>query len=390
VTRWLTTLANHLRACQTREGGSGSDINVHELWTAAGHVAPRYIAATLHALLTAVPLALAAWYLLNVGNLIRPLPAIGVGVVIVALVFTWATRVPVALYRFDLGGLRTATGRRQLAIWITAGLSAGLIGGLCVGVAARAIGYTDGLRTWPAVGVALGLTIGLAAGLRHRPSTISHPRQVVTQGITHDLTVLIGAGLTGALAVGLTGWLTARLTSGGLSAVAQAARHKLQTDAGIFSAFPGHLAVGLAAGLTGGLALGLAAGAAANAGSPWLRYLVATGILARRRDLPPRPAPFLDWAYGAGLLRLAGISPQFRHRELQDHLTTYPDRTTKDQAARHQSALPSPAALTPSMPRFGVLSRQRTVNKRSKGPTAVPGDQAPDLQLPGGPTTEPC
>jgi hypothetical protein len=56
-----------------------------------------------------------------------------VGVVIVTLVFTWPTKVPVALNRLDPAGLRTATGRRQLAIWITAGLSAGLTGGLRAG-----------------------------------------------------------------------------------------------------------------------------------------------------------------------------------------------------------------------------------------------------------------
>jgi len=118
------------------------------------------------------------------------------------------------------------------------------------------------------------------------------------------------------LTVGLTGWLTGWLTSEHLSAVAQAAQHKMQVNSQIFQQFdqpiglPREFAVGLTAGLTagltGGLALGLAVGAAANAGSPWLRYLVATHILARRCELPQRPAPFLDWAYDAGLLRLAG------------------------------------------------------------------------------------
>jgi len=331
VTRWLTTFADHLRACQAREGGSGSDIKLHELWTAAGSRAPRYVAATLQTLLTGFLLALAGGYLLNIEKLNRFL-TIGVGVVIVALVFAWAMRVPVALYRLDLSRLRTTTGRRQLAIRLAIWLAAGLAAGLCLGAAARAIGYTDGLRTWPAVGVATALTIGLMTGLRHRPSAISHPRQVVTQGMTHDLALLLGAGLAGGLAVGLTAgltdWITARLT-GGPSTVAQAALHKMQVNSSVFAQFDvslgfSNLTVGLAAGLTGGLVLGLAIGVAANAGSPWLRYLVATQVLARRRELPRRPALFMDWAYGSGLLRLAGISPQFRHRELQDHLTSQP------------------------------------------------------------------
>lgn len=236
----------------------------------------------------------------------------------------------VALYRLDLSRLRTTTGRRQLALWLAAGLAVGLAIGLCLGIVARAIGYTGEFTTWPAARTALGLTIGLMAGLRHQPSAISHPRQVVRQGMTHDLTVLLGAGLAGGLTVGLTvgltGWLTGWLAGEHLSAVAQAAQHKMQANSQVFQQFD--QALGLprvfAVGLTGGLALGLAVGAAANAGSPWLRYLVAIRILARRCELPQRPAPFLDWAYDAGLLRLAGISPQFRHRELQEHLTSQP------------------------------------------------------------------
>ncbi len=70
------------------------------------------------------------------------------------------------------------------------------------------------------------------------------------------------------------------------------------------------------------LMLGLPVGVLFVAKSPWPRYLVATMILARRRDLPKRPAVFLDWAYGAGLMRLSGIAVQFRHREFQTWLAT--------------------------------------------------------------------
>ena len=36
--------------------------------------------------------------------------------------------------------------------------------------------------------------------------------------------------------------------------------------------------------------------------------------------LPWRFGRFLHWCYEAGLIRVAGISYQFRHRELQDYL----------------------------------------------------------------------
>ena len=42
----------------------------------------------------------------------------------------------------------------------------------------------------------------------------------------------------------------------------------------------------------------------------------------RRRSaalLPARPAQFMDWCIGVGLLRMSGSNPQFRHRELQEH-----------------------------------------------------------------------
>jgi len=53
-------------------------------------------------------------------------------------------------------------------------------------------------------------------------------------------------------------------------------------------------------------------------------------MLSRRQELPARPAAFLDWAYSAGLLRLAGIAIQFRHRDLQDHLSKPPGSSSYD------------------------------------------------------------
>jgi hypothetical protein len=70
-----------------------------------------------------------------------------------------------------------------------------------------------------------------------------------------------------------------------------------------------------------GLMAGLVVGLCIVATSPWPRYLVACLLLARRHELPHRPAVFLDWAYEAGLMRLSGIAVQFRHREFQDWLT---------------------------------------------------------------------
>ncbi|MGW3999552.1 hypothetical protein ACWEF6_39170 [Amycolatopsis sp. NPDC004772] len=64
-----------------------------------------------------------------------------------------------------------------------------------------------------------------------------------------------------------------------------------------------------------------------------VRY--ATGILfaATKGLLPLRLSRFLSWAIEAGLLRRSGVSYQFRHLELQQHLT-------KTRAARQQPQLP--------------------------------------------------
>ncbi|MER8182542.1 NACHT domain-containing protein [Kitasatospora sp. NPDC094015] len=72
------------------------------------------------------------------------------------------------------------------------------------------------------------------------------------------------------------------------------------------------------------LALPRAAFAAfALVGGVGQRYL--TFLLFGRGVLPVRLGAFLDWATRAGLLRLAGPTYQFRHREFQDWLAASPD-----------------------------------------------------------------
>ncbi|NJP88491.1 hypothetical protein HCN51_03300 [Nonomuraea sp. FMUSA5-5] len=54
-------------------------------------------------------------------------------------------------------------------------------------------------------------------------------------------------------------------------------------------------------------------------GPRYLGLLAATGRW-NGRWLPWRLGRFPSWCCGAGLMRQAGVSYQFRHRELQDHL----------------------------------------------------------------------
>jgi hypothetical protein len=62
--------------------------------------------------------------------------------------------------------------------------------------------------------------------------------------------------------------------------------------------------------------------AALSEGTMGLRYVTLL-LCARskgRRYLPWRLGHFLHWCYGAGLVRIAGLGYQFRHKELQDYL----------------------------------------------------------------------
>lgn len=49
----------------------------------------------------------------------------------------------------------------------------------------------------------------------------------------------------------------------------------------------------------------------------WSRYRLATLILFAQRRLPWRIVTFLQWNYDAGLMRISGLSYQFRHLKLQ-------------------------------------------------------------------------
>jgi hypothetical protein len=80
------------------------------------------------------------------------------------------------------------------------------------------------------------------------------------------------------------------------------------------------LIIGLLTCFVAAIMIGLPTGFVFVANSSWSRYMIATMTLARRGDLPKRPAVFLDWAYEAGLIRLSGVAVQFRHREFQDWL----------------------------------------------------------------------
>ncbi len=322
VTRWLTTLARHL-VDQGERGGSSSDLRLDRLWPVAGWRAPRYAA-------TAVTTT-AAGILLAFGVLARwppdVLPFLGLAA-FVMLVAWIALRPTIDLRRLDLSGLRTSAGRQRLGRLLAFGLTAGLLAGLMVVPMSTVLGQMDRLMVvlkFGALGLVGTFIIGLGTGPTTRPTAIDRPGRLVQQGMVHTIAAVVAvpliflftdmlisgglaAGLVGALVAGLGTWLAVGLVIGSASG----------------------FAAGLAVGLKGNEYLGglpfavvaLVVGLIFVANSPWPRYLFAAMLLAHRRDLPKRPAVFMDWAYQAGLMRLSGIAVQFRHREFQTWLVT--------------------------------------------------------------------
>ena len=316
VTRWLGTLAAHLRAQQAR-GRSGTDLDMHLLWSAAGPRAPRYIAKALLGLAVATSvLACAAWYIHATGHLLAPgwrgratFAAVAVFTALAAMSATApvglgsAGRVggvsPAHRYltqppRLDLARLRTPGLARLVRVVVVVvdfafGLAAGFVVGLATGFAfGPAAGFTYGLTVAVTYALVSGIAQGLAFGFMQRAASLKRPSDLVRQGVVYDVMV--------TLVVGLVVGLTAGLTIGGL-------------------------AIGLAFGLAaGGLTLTLGSVPLMSGGSPWPQFFVAVWMLGRRGRLPHHTAGFLDWAYAAGLMRISGASIQFRHLRLQEHL----------------------------------------------------------------------
>lgn len=297
VQRWLTTLARHLHR-QAQTGGSATDLRLDTLWPAAGNRAPRYLPAALLtaaqlALMTTATLVLMATVTLRgtrmSGNLYPSALFVPGGAMLVGATLRGSLRRSVNLRRVDLAALRTS---HRLARQLASGLAFTLATVLAVVLAFEFTGALTG-------GLAGGLTSGLAGSLAGvlvpmftvRPVAVDLPRRVVSQGLAHTATVLAFAPILGLMV-------------------------------GLGASFMNEFALGLVFGLE----VGLAGWLCALSGSPWPRYAVACLLLARRDELPQRPAILLDWAYNAGLMRLSGIAVQFRHREFQDWLITTHDR----------------------------------------------------------------
>lgn len=277
VHRWLTTLACYLhsnseaRRTLGRRPLSGTDLVLHQLWPLAGTRRPRLIALVILVAPIAAYVGATDLFELATSAPARLIPIVGLSVQGLLLVeFGWTAiwRKP---QRANLSRLRTTSDRRVVMLTVAACLATGLMAGIMLGLLA---GLVVG-----ALCVALGLIDFESDG------------KIVSRDRVPSIPI---PGLTTGLLVGLPFGVSAAFAKGAADGV---------TD-GLVVAAVATLAMGLMSEL------------------PGLRYL-ALLLCTRRWNavwLPWRLGRFLDWAYEAGLMRVAGMAYQFRHRELQDHL----------------------------------------------------------------------
>ena len=289
VHRWLAVLAGYLdgntagpdRPDRKIAGRtlSDTDLVLHELWPLAGSRAARAVTAGALAVLTAVGLAA---FLLTRARLgftgSRVLGAVVIGIAGLALLrYSWTAWPQIQVV--DLRSLKTRQSRRDLMYTLARGPGSTIAAGTALVVV-----YTDEIGFLLAFGITFAFAIGLAMGLAVMLSTdFRHYSVVGTRQIIRTTYV---AGIVAGLMMGLVGGLM----------------------------------MGLVAGLVTGLVAGLVAGLAG------IRYIAFLLCTRRWSDhwLPWQLGGFLHWCYKAGLIRISGVSYQFRHRELQDYLASNP------------------------------------------------------------------
>jgi hypothetical protein len=251
-----------LRDTSTRHGWSPTDMSLDRIWPVAGWRAPRYLLATL----VMIPITLVLGTLLLSTELdVAVLTGVAVmAVVAFALVRHVARPTLDSPVRFDLAEIRTRRRRRRLATGLIVGLTFGLAVGCLVGFG---YGLPAGLSVGLLVGLTIGLTIGKAGAFTGEISAIDRPSTLLRQSLSFELMRWLAYGRAFGLPVALFGLIV---------------------------------------------------------DTRWPRYWIAVALGRLQGVMPARPARFLDWAYGAGLLRISGAAVQFRHREFQDWLANHP------------------------------------------------------------------
>ncbi|MEU6298032.1 NACHT domain-containing protein [Streptomyces erythrochromogenes] len=296
--RWLAELARHLGR------HTSEDLTLSRMWVIAGERRVRTVQAVAHVvivlffcvacLLAAVGgpghAAATAGQLIDgtadlsgaTGRRLWAAAAFSVVVTVAAAATGMAHRTWVPVVKRRTRGLRErfeGPKRSRLPLSILSGLEIGGAIGLAFGLGTFLLfGPLTGLVVGGVIGVALGYGMEAKVGLDRTLSGNFFPAYY---WMWDGLGLLAGA-VTGSLVFRLVGY--APLSGAAFGAAV-----------GFFAAF--------AVGLIG-----------------WLRYVIAMTMMKRCNLLPWKVAAFLDWGHRAGVLRVHGVSWQFRHAELQHWL----------------------------------------------------------------------
>ena len=365
VRRWLTTIADHLSA-SVGWSDSLTDIRLPDLWNVAGHARSgfaghatsgfrEWIGRLITPIIAATPTLLVAIAFILVGLDDRGgFLFVGFWLAILGLFFgvvAYDLESP-PMFRFDLGQLRTPMGRRLYLVSVAFAALKDAVIGLALALlfvlgswylAVMVEEDWDRSAFWRRLESALGS--GGEPGLMNWLESVLLPplESVVIAGLVFGLVVGLVQGfienLQGRLKIAPSPSVLAGQCIRFHTAYGLASGLVLGVGTGVWSGQRLGPVPGLALGLATGLALGLGCGLMYG-GWGWLRYAIGVRAAIRQRLLPRRPAGFLDWCLRAGLMRMSGSSLQFRHRQLQDWLTSpaEPAAQAELQARWRQSA----------------------------------------------------
>jgi hypothetical protein len=200
--------------------------------------------------------------------------------------------------------------RRGLLAALAAMLAGGLGGWFLTAPQVRAVFAAT-------MSLAFGVAGAIAVGLERPPSDVTaeaNPRLVLRRDRNATVALVLASGLAGTV----TGGLISALLYGDSFSLAGAAT---------IDPSSGGLPTGLAFGCGIGLGIGVAVGAVfglaqGEYGTAWAQWSGARAWLALCGSLPVRLLPFLEDAHQRGALRKLGSVYQFRHLELQQHLSS--------------------------------------------------------------------
>lgn len=392
VKHWLTNIAAYLQ-WQGDHGQSSTDITVHRLWLMAGHDRVVQLektllrsvciiwslgcaAASLILWIRSIDLnELIAFYLslpaVYQVVLLSPLVVQGLGLqkILRLMLFEMEDEAePIwEPLQVSLQQLRTHRGRMQM--WNALGQGA---------MATLALAILTGLFLAVAQEIGFAITHLLEVyGLIPSPSDIPAFRRV---GLTEPyyLDFMSGAWYGLVAGVGTTIWLVAKRGLKPLIAGSVDPYHSIRTDLVLWLAFG--LAIPALAGIAGMATYGSRSGAVLALfvlgwgplvgmmffGRIWLRYRIATVLLANDGRLPIGLAKFLRWATKARLLRPSGASYKFQQAELAAWLLHDDPVAAPSDSGRHD------ARHQPHRWRGSPVIHEERLDERPRSPTRRP------------------